>query len=58
MDFPGDYVCDECGYAETDPESVICPECGGEMVYQMTPQEIQRAEVASWHNHPPIEDPD
>jgi DNA-directed RNA polymerase subunit RPC12/RpoP len=58
MDFPGEYVCDECGHAETDPESVVCPECGGEMVYQMTPQEVQSLEVASWHNHPPIEDPD
>jgi DNA-directed RNA polymerase subunit RPC12/RpoP len=58
MDFPGEYICDECGHTETDPESVVCPECGGELVYQMTPYEIQRAEIASWKNRQPIEDPD
>lgn len=54
----GDYACDECGYAETDPKSVICPECGGEMVYQMTPSEKKQAEIASWGGVQPIEDPD
>jgi hypothetical protein len=54
----GEYICDECGCAAVDPVSVICPECGGELVCQMTPLEKQQAEVAFYRGKQPIEDPD
>ena len=41
----GDYECSECGYAEHNPKTRICTECGGEMCYMMTTQdELNEAE--------------